>query len=158
MVITARAVRRKTHRHHGAVFTLKHVDEEKLFGTKSVWRGRSKIAVSDIDRTIIDMLDDPALGGGIQHVADCLDAYLQRANRDEAKLIAYGERLGNGAVFKRLGFLAEGHPNGEALIVPCRERLTTGNARLDPALSCQRLVTRWRLWVPETRMRGGAHG
>jgi len=53
------------------------------------------------------MLDDPALGGGIQHVSDCLAAYLKRADRDDARLIGYADRLGNGAVFKRLGFLAE---------------------------------------------------
>jgi hypothetical protein len=28
----------------------------------------------------IDMLDDPALGGGIQHVSDCLHSYLTRAH------------------------------------------------------------------------------
>ena len=31
----------------------------------------------------------------------------KRTDRDDQKLIEYGDRLGNGAVFKRLGFLAE---------------------------------------------------
>jgi hypothetical protein len=92
---------------HGTTFTLKHIAEDKIFGTKVIWRGHSKIAVSDIHRTIVDMLDDPAIGGGIQHVEDCVRAYFARPDRDEAVLIAYADRLGNGAVFKRLGFLAE---------------------------------------------------
>ena len=54
------------------------------------------------------MLDNPDLGAGIQHVADCLTTYFDRKDRDDDKLIAYADRLGNGAVFKRLGFLAEG--------------------------------------------------
>ena len=61
------------------------------------------------------------------------------------KLIEYGERLGNGAVFKRLGFLAESVTTELTLAELCRARLTAGNAKLDPALDCKRLVSRWRL-------------
>lgn len=155
VVMTAQTVRAKVQQRHGAHFILKHIRKEKIFGMKTVWRGRTKISVSDIHRTMIDMLDDPALGGGIQHVADCLNAYFQRPDHDFEKLIAYGDRLGNGAVFKRLGFLAERNPKGEPLIAPCRTHRTKGNAKLDPALHCPRLISRWRLWVPESWARGG---
>ena len=65
-------------------------------------------------------------------------------------LLDYASRLGNGAVFKRLGFLLEKFsPADQEAIVQCRERLTTGNAKLDPALETDKLVTRWRLWVPQ---------
>ncbi len=33
----------------------------------------------------------------------------------------------------------------------CRTRLTKGYAKLDPALACKKLVTSWRLWVPDDR-------
>ena len=33
------------------------------------------------------MLDDPPLGAGIQHVADCLERYWKRPERDDEKLI-----------------------------------------------------------------------
>ena len=110
VVMTARAVRAKSQQRHGAHFTLKHVRQDMIFGTKAVWRGRTQIAVSDVHRTIIDMLDNPDLGAGIQHVADCLATYFDRKDRDDDKLIAYADRLGNGAVFKRLGFLSERGP------------------------------------------------
>ncbi|WP_439360288.1 hypothetical protein [Bradyrhizobium sp. DASA03007] len=48
------------------------------------------------------MLDNPALGGGIQQVSDCLSIYLKRTDRNDQTVIEYGERLGSGAVFKRL--------------------------------------------------------
>ena len=96
------------------------------------------------------MLDDPASGGGIQHAADCVAQYMQRKDFDARLLIEYAERLGNGAVFKRLGFLAERHPRADALLDAAKLRLTKGYAKLDPALDCSRLVTRWRLRVPET--------
>ena len=158
VILTAQPVREKSQTRHGTLFTLKHISENRIFGTKTIWRGRStKIAVSDLHRTIIDMLDDPALGGGIQHVADCLAVYLAHDQRDDHTLLAYGDRLGNGAVFKRLGFLAERDPHGAALIQPCSTRLTQGNAALDPALDCPRIVTRWKLKVPESWVRGTLH-
>lgn len=150
VVLTARPVRKRTLKRQGGLFTLKHIPEASLFGTKTIWRGQTRVPVSDVHRTIVDMLDDPALGGGIQHVSDCLAAYLQRADRADDKLIAYADRLGNGAVFKRLGFLAERQAGSDALVTAARERLSQGHAKLDPALSCPRLVTRWRLRVPET--------
>lgn len=149
VVMTGRAVRAKSQQCHGADFTLKHVQVGKIFGTQSVWRGRNRISVSDVHRTIIDMLDDPDIGAGIQHVADCVATYLERKDRDDHRLIDYAERLGNGAVFKRLGFLAQQLANDHTLVEACRGRLTQGNAKLDRSLPCCRLISRWRLLIPE---------
>lgn len=148
VVMTALPVREKHQVRHGAQFTLHHIPATRIFATKTVWRGQSKVLISDVHRTVIDMLDNPALGGGIQHVAECLAAYFRRPDRNDNALIDNAERLGNGAVFKRLGFLAERRLDGGALADRCRTRLTKGNVKLDPALQCTRLVTKWRLWVP----------
>jgi predicted transcriptional regulator of viral defense system len=154
VVVTGQSIRERRQIRQGFEFTLKHLKSDKIFGTKPVWRRNTKVPVSDIHRTIIDMLDDPALGGGIQHVSDCLEAYFKRADRDDEKLIAYGDQLGNGAVFKRLGFFAEKRADGMALAELCRARLTAGNAKLDAALDCKRLVSKWRLLVPSSWSRG----
>ena len=156
VVMTAQPLRDRTQLRHGAQFTLKHIQEKNIFGTKTIWRGRSKILISDVHRTMIDMLNDPALGGGIQHVEDCLNAYLKRSDRDDKLLIEYGERLGNGAVFKRLGFLIESHSGASNLVDECRTRLTKGNAKFDPLLECPRLISKWRLWIPQSRVGGSA--
>ena len=148
LVFTARPVRQKTVESQGAVFSLKHVKNHLIFGTKTVWRGQSRVLVSDIHRTIIDMLDDPAIGGGIQHVADCFAQYMQRQDSEPHRLIDNAEQFGNGAVFKRLGFLAERHPRSDVLTDAAKLRLTKGFAKLDPALDCPRLITRWRLRIP----------
>lgn len=153
-VLTAQAIREKQSLRHGVTFSLKHIAERKLFGTKTVWRHQSRVPVSDVHRTVIDMLDDPAIGGGIQHVADCLANYLRRDDRDEGKIIAYADRLGNGAVFKRLGFLAEGLPRTAPLIEACQAHMTSGYAKLDAAQESPAVSTRWRLHVP-ARWEGG---
>ncbi len=152
VVMTARSVRRKRQERHGAIFSLKRVDQRKIFGICYVWRRQTRVPVSDVHRTIVDMLDDPAIGGGVQHVADCLSAYLRRDDRDDDKLVEYAARLGNGAVFKRLGFLAEPMPGGSGLVPLCQRRLTGGYADLDPGRGGQIVATRWRLRVPEPRL------
>ena len=149
-VMTTQPVRKQRQTRHGALFILRHIQERRLFGTKPVWRSRSKVLVSDVHRTVIDLLDTPSVGGGSQHVADCVVSYLRRGNRNDDLLIDYAERFGNGAVFKRLGFLIDGHRDAEALAQACQRRLTSGNAKLDPLLECARLVSRWRLWIPSS--------
>lgn len=135
----------------GASFMLRTISEKALFGMKPVWRGRVKVSVSDPSRTIVDMLSDPKLGGGIRSTVDMFLNYLKSENSDIELLIGYAKRLGNGAVFKRLGFLLERFaPDQKSSINECRSQLTKGNVKLDPALKVNKLVTRWRLWVPES--------
>jgi predicted transcriptional regulator of viral defense system len=153
VVMTARPVRIKRQERHGTLFSLHHVNERKLFGTKQVWRHETRVPVSDVHRTIIDMLDAPAIGGGIQHVADCVAVYLRRNDRDDAKLIEYAVQLGNGAVFKRLGFLADRMPEGTDLARVCEQHISGGHAKLDPAQEGPKVVTKWRLRVPRRWIR-----
>jgi predicted transcriptional regulator of viral defense system len=150
LVYTARPVRQKSIKSQGALFSLKHIKADLIFGMKTVWRGRTRVMVSNIHRTIVDMLDNPATGGGIQHVADCFAQYMRRKDSEPRLLIDYADRLGNGAVFKRLGFLAERNPHADLLIDAAKLRLTKGYAKLDPALDCAKLVTRWNLRVPKS--------
>lgn len=147
-VITTMPVRHKTQIYHGTELVLKHISSESFFGFKTVWRGEVKVFVSDKHRTIIDMLDTPEIGGGIVHVTDCFKAYLKDEEYNPIQLIEYAKRLGNGAVFKRLGFLAEKH-GISSLVKPCLENMTTGNAKLDPAIHSHRLIKKWNLWIPE---------
>ena len=149
-VFTTKAIRAKKRDVHGITFLLRHIQPETLFGTRNIWRGQIKVQISDVHRTIIDMLADPSVGGGIRHVADCFTAYFQHKDANPETLIQYAEKLGNGAVFKRMGFLAETLPNQDAVVEACRKRLTQGNAKLDPGLDCPRLVRAWRIWIPKT--------
>ena len=154
VVLTTRALREKLQTRHGTRFSLKHIAEQNFFGTKTVWRHETRVLVSDVHRTIIDMLDDLTIGGGLDHVNDCLISYLRRRDRDDEKLIAYALQLGNGAVFKRLGFLAERLPAGQALAQRCEVHLSGGHAKLDPAQPDADVVAKWRLRVPPRWARG----
>lgn len=150
LVFTTRPVRKAKVAIQETPFVLHQVAADALFGTRPVWRGTIRVDVSDPHRTIVDMLDEPRVAGGVRHADDCLGAYLASRNSAPEKLIEYADRRGNGAVFKRLGFLIERRKGPAYLLDACKKRLTTGNAKLDSAISCPRLVKRWRLWIPET--------
>jgi predicted transcriptional regulator of viral defense system len=149
VVMTTRKVRNRRPVIKGTPFVIRTVLPSALFGTRSIWRGNSRVIVSDPSRTVLDILNDPFLGGGLRAMAEELKVYLNAPAKDLALLLSYAQRLGNGAVFKRLGYLLERlAPNEEAAIETCRAHLSTGNAVLDPALPEERLITNWRLWVP----------
>ncbi|MDP3110567.1 MAG: type IV toxin-antitoxin system AbiEi family antitoxin domain-containing protein [Thermodesulfovibrionales bacterium] len=151
VVMTTQKPRERNPIIKGTNFLLRTISEKEMFGLKPIWRGQVKISVSDPSRTILDMLDDPRLGGGIRSVVDMFSNYLKSENKDLKLLIEYAKRLGNGAVFKRLGFLLERFASEQiSFINDCKSQLTTGNVKLDPALESDRLITRWRLWVPES--------
>jgi predicted transcriptional regulator of viral defense system len=154
-VFTAKPIRRKEQTLVGVPFALKRLARDAIFGTRSIWRGQVRVLVSDPARTIVDMLADPAAGGGIGHVSECLTRHLVAADTRTQTLVDYADRLGNGAVFKRLGFLVSREPGYESLAEACAKKLTTGNAMLDPGLTCPRLVKQWRLWVPDRWKRRG---
>lgn len=157
VVSTTQIVRKKQLVRHGITFTLYHIQQNKLFGTTSIWRGKSKILISDLHKTIIDMLDNPNVGGGIQQVYDCLRVYLKRADRDDEKLVEYAKRMNNGAIFKRLGFLLEKNNDNSNIINICRQQLTSGYAKLDTSFPCARLISRWNLWITPEWDIGATH-
>ena len=155
-VYTTQEVRRTHLTVHGTAFVVRHISKDKLFGTRTVWRGRVKVQVSDVHRTVIDLLNSPADGGGIRQVADCLRAYFAHPDSNTTTLLGYAERFGNGAVFKRLGFLAETLGASPELVKACASHLTEGVVKLDPTAASPRLTKRWRLWLPERWKVGAA--
>jgi predicted transcriptional regulator of viral defense system len=148
VVFTTRRVTRKRVKSQGATFLLHHTTKKRLFGLKTIWRGSTKVSISDPARTLVDMLAAPAVGGGIDNVADCVTSYLRSRDADRKLLIRYAEQFANGALFKRLGFLSESLLHDRDLSEACRTRLTQGYARLDPAFPSAKLVTTWKLWIP----------
>lgn len=150
LVLTSRKPQKENQIIRNTNFVVRKIQDTALFGLKPVWKGKIKVSVSDPARTIIDMLSNPALGGGIRPVLDVFKKYLKSEYKNTKQLIDYSLKLNNGAVFKRLGFLLEQYAQTETLAIEaCNTNLTKGNAKFDPSLPSDKLVTRWRLWVPE---------
>ncbi|MCK4579857.1 MAG: type IV toxin-antitoxin system AbiEi family antitoxin domain-containing protein [Dehalococcoidia bacterium] len=149
VVISGKTIRRRRIEIQGVPFYIRGVDRDKIFGTDTVWRGQTRVFVSDPTRTIVDVLDDPGIGGGIRHVADVLEAYLSHERRNDSLFVEYAHKLGNRTVFKRLGYLLEARKaNDVALIKACHEAISSGISLLDPSAPRKgRFVRRWNLCV-----------
>ena len=149
LVFTTRRVRNRSIELQGMPIKLRRTAASMVFGTKSVWRGQTRVAVSDASRTVIDILRHPDLGGGMRHVADIVRAYLDSEYRDDQLLIEYGDIIGNRTVFKRLGYLLElGAPQANRLLAACRKRISSGVTVLDPSIVTKGQINRrWGLRI-----------
>lgn len=133
----------------GAEFRVVTRSPNTFFGTRRVWRGPGRVDLSDPTKTIVDVLDVPSIGGGIRNVADVLGEYLSGDHRDDALLVDYADRMGNRAIFKRLGHLLEALDiDAPDLIEICLLRRSAGLAKLDPSINSGGHITkRWGLRV-----------
>lgn len=149
LVFSARPVRDRRPSIQGTNFRVKVVPEDRLFGTRTVWRRQAPVQVSDPSRTVADILSDPSLGGGIRHVAEVVTTYIQGPLRDDALLMKYAGRLDNRTLYKRLGYLLEASGvDAPELTRACLEEQSSGFSVLDPALPSEGpILRRWNLRV-----------
>jgi len=149
LVITAKPVARREREIGRARFELRHRPASVLFGTRRVWREGLPVDVSDPERTLVDCLDDPSLGGGVRHVSEALAHWHAGPRPSHQRLLDYGDRFGNRTVFKRLGFLLEALGiDAVELIDACRDRVSAGVSLLDPDRpGTGAITTRWNLRV-----------
>jgi predicted transcriptional regulator of viral defense system len=141
----------------GTTYKVKVIKDERMFGTRTVWRSGVRIHVSDPTRTVLDLLDDPRLGGGIRHVGDVLREWFDGEHRNEELVLDYAERLGNRSVYKRLGFLIERLAiDAPSLVSEAERRMSKGVVRLDPSgPEGGKRVDRWNLIANATIERDG---
>jgi len=147
LVFSPRRTATKTVAVDGTAIQVRLISDKKLFGLRSIWRSTAKVTVSDPARTLIDIVDDPSNGGGIRHVVDVVDEYLRSSHRDDSLLVTYGDRFGNRAIFKRLGYIIETlGVDAPDLVVACTARVSRGISLLDPSAGRSgRILTRWNL-------------
>ncbi len=135
----------------GYDFQFIHITAEQEFGVMKHWIDKERyVMISDMERTIIDGLRHPAFAGGITEVAKGL--WMKRDSLQTERLVEYAQRLGVGAVVRRLGYLLEHYGIADTLTLePLRGMLTTTYQRLDPMLSAEgAFVSRWRLQLNVT--------
>lgn len=149
VVVTGRPVRSSRVEIQGTPFRLKSLPAAMHFGTRNVWKARVRVAVSDPTRTIVDVLDDPNIGGGIRHIADVVAAYFASDHRDDTRILDYTKRRGNRTVYKRLGFILDSlDVDARTVMEKCRSRMSMGLSLLDPSSRRKgRVSKRWNLRV-----------
>ncbi len=131
----------------GNEFLLAHTSLESLgWGMRQEWREERSFRLADPARTVIDVLDNPRLSGGLRLGAEMLAAFL--LEHDPKLLVQYAQKLGNRTVFKRIGYLGELVGADEALLNTCSEHLSTGFPLLDPTQPRRgKRSGRWRVVI-----------
>lgn len=131
-----------------------HVQSVRFFGHQSVWVDNwHQVAVTDPERTALDLIARPQTFGGISAAIEILEEALPRLNL--ARLVDYALRYDVGAVIKRLGWILErlGAP-AEALAL-LQEHPVTAWYRLDPQSPPGGSYNpRWRV---NENLRSGSH-
>lgn len=149
VVLTTQRPRNRKPTIKGSDFLLHTISKPLMFGLQTIWQGKIKIFVSDPTRTILDFLINPQMGGGIRTTIDMLKEYLKSEHKNLPLLIDYAKKIHSSAVFKRLGFLLQQYaPDEFDIIDACKKQLTISKTKLDPQLDANKLITRWRLWIP----------
>jgi len=150
VVITQRRFKNYQPIIQGIEYVLHFSKPSTFFGLRSIWQSNVKVQIAGPTRLVVDLMNNPSLGGGLRPTVDIFKYYMSSSEKSIDLLITHLKQLSNGAAYKRLGFLVEKYyPSEQALISQCKKNLTTGNAKLDSTLRCNKLATKWRLWVPE---------
>jgi predicted transcriptional regulator of viral defense system len=109
-----------------------HIHANDIWGVVPLWFEGQRLQMADRARTVVDVLEDPRLAGGIRGAGEIVTAYV--ADNDPLKLIEYGDRLDNSAVFKRLGYILTAlRLDRVELVNACRSRIKAGISILDPS-------------------------
>ncbi len=148
-ILTEKPVHRKTIEIGRFEYTLFQDSFSAPIGIETAWRSQVQVPISDVHKTVIDMLENPRCGAGIQHTIDCLKVYFQEFY-DEKIFISYIETMKPGVFFKRLGYLVEMLWGPEHTL--CRlskENMTKGKNPIDSSLPCHKLINRWNLYINE---------
>jgi len=147
--LTTKKVKDRNPVHASTKFKLKTITESKIFGTKTLWYGSKKVKISDPTKTIVDILDDPKLVGGMTIVKDVFHEYLESDYVNLELLIEYAEKMNNRTIFKRLGFLVDTLSDENSVSFNTLEaHISYGYSEFDPLVKGEVIVEKWKLKVP----------
>ena len=144
---------KKVHNRHPVIgntrFQLKKISNHQIFGTQTVWRDNIKILVSDPSKTMVDLLDDPAIVGGMRIVKDIFLEYKESKFFNLETLITYSEKMNNKTILKRLGFLMENLGLSDLISqYDLPNRISSGYSLFDPSVKNTSTIRKWNLKIP----------
>lgn len=149
LVFSAQKQRATKQKIAGLDFKIRFLPEKHIFGIKKIWFGKQSIQISDIHRTLIDVLNDPSTGGGGRALIDIAKTYAEKKEANPEILWQYSQQLDSGVVFKRLGLIAEDILKmQEPYLEKIRARCKTGTVLLDPrGPNSGPIRTHWKLRI-----------
>ena len=117
----------------------------RFFGIEDTWVDtRTRVPVTDRERTVLDLFVDPRGRSGISEALGVLEEHAGRL--DVPKLVSYAIRLGVASVGKRLGWALESRGIAGDVLAPLLELHLRDAPLLDPRGPRRgTLIARWQL-------------
>lgn len=128
----------------GTAYKFVTISESKRTGIITNGYGNTRYPLTDIEKTIIDCFDQPQYSGGY---AELIHA-LSQTNLDNEKMIRYCKAVGNTAVTKRIGYLAElfGKQDVKGFIEFAKQQTNEKYNLIDPqGLEKGEFLAEWKL-------------
>jgi predicted transcriptional regulator of viral defense system len=130
----------------GTRFVFIKIHQRKMFGIDEIEIEKMPIRISAPEKTIIDCMDHPEYCGGIEEVAKAF--YFSRDELDTRNVVDYAVKIGNAAVIKRLGYIAEVFGWNDYLRYLSAVKLKSGYSYLDPRLPKKGAIReKWKIIV-----------
>jgi predicted transcriptional regulator of viral defense system len=122
-----------------------HIRPRSFFGHQKIWvNSWNQVAITDPERTALDLVARPEVIGGLPAALDILEEILPRL--DLPKLVGYGVVYNVGAVIKRLGWCLENLGADPSLLVPLQRVSLSNKTLLDPRAPASAIVNeRWQI-------------
>jgi predicted transcriptional regulator of viral defense system len=123
--------------------------DQVLFGVQTLDRLGQDVCVTSLERSLVDVLDRPDLGGGWEEIwrsADSVEYY------DISQIVEYALLLRNATTAAKIGFFLQQHQEQLAVETRQLDRLREARSRQPHYLQrgrSGRLIADWNLIVPE---------
>ena len=91
-------------KYHGNTIRYLQIIPEKFFGYENIKYSNTNIQVSNLERTIIDVIDKPKYAGGYNATINCLKNI---DNIQYEKLLSYLKRINSRTIIRKTGYLLE---------------------------------------------------
>lgn len=143
---TSKKVMKRNPVYNGIKCKIKTVSIGKMFGLKNIWIENQSIKVSDPTKTIIDIVDDPKIVGGITLFLDIFNQYVESEYFDLDLVMEYASKMNNRTIYKRLGFLFDTVIKvNEKYKNICYQNISKGYSVFDNATPSLFFVNKWKL-------------
>ncbi len=143
--------------YHGSEIRPVVVKKARFFGFEKKTYGKEEVVVSDLERTILDVLNRPEYAGGYEEILRC---FLDMEKVDWDRLLAYAGKMRESILYNRLGFvfelLKDSVKTPSSFLSAVEKRLSEHKYYFERGRK-GRLVNRWRLIV-DPRLDKAAEG
>jgi predicted transcriptional regulator of viral defense system len=122
-----------------------HIQPRAFFGQQKIWVDSwNQVAITDPERTALDLVARPEVFGGLPAALDILEEILPRL--DLPRLVGYGIDYQVGAVIKRLGWCLENLGADQGLLMPLQQVAVRNKTLLDPRMPATAVLNeRWQI-------------